>query len=127
MMVLSLYPIISILNLFLFGTQPDSLLPSLTAYVDERYLTYDILDDWLSSFGYGVAFAWTIILMSGIALKFKLSFVVNILIINIFLMALSFLIFGTYFMLYFAPLLFGNFFAAIYYVLIWRPWTKEHP
>ena len=110
LLALGFYPAFALINLALFGTGGDVLLPSLAAHPSKRFLLPFLLDDWLRSLPAGAALAGLLVLiprrpwLAGLAL-------------NLAIIALCGLIFSLHWGLYAAPLLLGNLFF-----LAGRPW-----
>ena len=111
----SLYPALALLNLGLFNFTPDTLMPSLTAYISKRYLAFDLLGDWLSSLPLGALFATLVIVVATLFSRMNLNLLPVVVTINLMLTGFCFLLFGQHLAFYPAPLLFGNMAIAAYY------------
>ena len=110
---LGFYPAFALINLALFGTGGDALLPSLDAHPSKRFLLPFVIDDWLQSLPAGAALATLAVLIPRLLLRPWLAWLA----LNLAIIALCGLIFSGHWDLYAAPLLLGNLFF-----LAGRPW-----
>lgn len=113
LLALGFYPAFALINLALFGTGGDVLLPSLDAHPSKRFLLPFLLDDWLQSLPAGAALATLAVLIPRLLLRPWVTWLA----LNLAIIALCGLIFSGHWGLYPAPLLLGNLFF-----LAGRPW-----
>ena len=125
LVAMSLYPAISAINLLLLSLPADTLVPTLMATVSKRYLAFSVIEDWLASLPVGAIFALMTVAVPALILREKRSITLSIVISALLLLPLCYLIYGTHFTFYLAPLLFGLITLAAYFLLIGHTASRE--